>query len=90
MPAVVAFGAGRMETVARAFQARYPAARLVLIADKGKEEHCARIARDIECAWVEMPAGSPPNFDANDLHQRAGVLAVRQLLMRVRLQRKVA
>ena len=27
--------------------------------------------------------------DANDLHQRAGVLAVRQLLMQVRLQGRV-
>lgn len=80
MPAVVAFGSGRMETVARAFQARYPAARLVLIADAGKEDHCARIARDIECAWVEMPAGSPPNFDANDLHQRDGLDALGELL----------
>ena len=78
--AVVAFGAGRMEQVARAFQARYPAARLVLIADAGKEDHCARIARDIECAWVEMPAGSPPNFDANDMHQRDGLDALAELL----------
>ena len=80
MPAVVAFGSGRMEQVARAFQARYPAARLVLIADAGKEDHCARIARDIECAWIEMPAGSPPNFDANDLHQRDGLDALGELL----------
>jgi len=70
MPAVVAFGAGRMEQIAREFRDRYPAARLMLIADAGKEDHCARIARDIECAWAEMPAGSPPNFDANDLHQQ--------------------
>lgn len=80
MPAVVAFGAGRMEQVARDFTARYPAARLVLVADAGKEIHCARIAKEIGCAWVEMPAGSPPNFDANDLHQSDGIDALAALL----------
>lgn len=78
--AVVAFGSGRMEQVARDFQARYPAARLVLIADAGKEDHCARIARDTECAWVEMPAGSPPNFDANDYAAAHGLDALAELL----------
>lgn len=80
MPAVVAFGSGRMEAVARAFQDRYPAARLVLIADAGKESHCADLAKRLHCAWVEMPAGSPPNFDANDLHQRDGLDALAELL----------
>ncbi|MDI3514021.1 MAG: putative primase/helicase [Rhodocyclaceae bacterium] len=80
MPAVVAFGAGRMEQIARAFQARYPAARLVLIADAGKEEHCAKLAKAMRCAWVEMPAGSPQNFDANDLQQRDGLDALAGLL----------
>lgn len=70
MPAVVSFGAGRMEQVARAFQARYPAAKLVLVADAGKEEHCAKLAKSLRCTWVEMPAGSPQNYDANDLHQQ--------------------
>lgn len=80
MPAVVAFGAGRMEQVARDFAARYPAARLVLVADAGKEQHCADLAKRLHCAWVEMPAGSPSNFDANDLHQRDGLDALAELL----------
>lgn len=80
MPAVVAFGAGRMEQVARDFAARYPAARLVLVADAGKEAHCAKLAKELRCAWVEMPAGSPQNFDANDLHQRDGLDALAGLL----------
>ncbi len=78
--AVVSFGAGRMEKVARDFAARYPAARLVLIADAGKEQQCAAIAKAMHCAWVEMPAGSPPNFDANDLHQRDGLDTLAELL----------
>jgi len=80
IPAVVAFGAGRMEQVARDFAARYPAGRLVLVADAGKEQHCADLAKRLHCAWVEMPAGSPPNFDANDLHQRDGLDALASLL----------
>jgi len=80
MAGVVAFGAGRMEQVARDFAARYPAARLVLVADAGKEQHCADLAKRLRCAWVEIPAGSPPNFDANDLHQRDGLDALAGLL----------
>lgn len=69
-----------MEQVARDFAARYPAARLVLVADAGKEQHCADLAKRLHCAWVEMPAGSPSNFDANDLHQRDGLDALAELL----------
>jgi putative DNA primase/helicase len=43
-PAMVAFGAGRMAGVARALRERYPAARLVLVADAGKADQCAAIA----------------------------------------------
>jgi hypothetical protein len=78
--AVVSFGAGRMEQVAREFRNRYPAAGLVLVADAGKEQHCARIAKETGCAWVEMPEGSPGNFDANDCALRDGLDALASLL----------
>ena len=78
--AVVSFGSGRMQHIAQSFRTRYPAARLVLVADAGKEIHCARIAKEIGCTWVEMPADSPQNFDANDLHQRDGLDALASLL----------
>lgn len=78
--AVVCFGSGRMEAVTRQFRERYPAARPVLVADAGKEQHCARIAKDNGCAWAEMPPDSPQNFDANDLAQRDGLDALRELL----------
>lgn len=78
--AVVSFGAGRMHAVARAFRERYPAARLVLVADAGQEIRCARIAAELECAWVEMPSGSPGNYDADDLRRDAGPEALAALL----------
>ncbi|MER2625056.1 MAG: AAA family ATPase [Accumulibacter sp.] len=79
-PAVVAFGVGRVAGVAKALHEHYPAARLVLVADGGKESQCAAIAKDVHGAWVEMPAGSPPNFDLNDMHQAEGLGAVCALL----------
>lgn len=79
-PAVVSFGAGRMEAVAREFAGRYPAARLVLVADAGKESHCARIAKSCRAAWVEMPEGSPQNFDANDFAMANGRESLAALL----------
>jgi len=79
-PAVVCFGSGRMESASKALAERYPLARRVLVADAGKEQHCARIAKDSAAGWVEMPTGSPANFDANDLHQRDGLDALAVLL----------
>jgi len=79
-PAVVTFGAGRMAAVADALHAQHPAALLVLVADAGKEDQAAAIARKVGGAWVAMPAGSPQNFDLNDLHQRDGLAAVAALL----------
>lgn len=79
-PAAVCFGAGRMEAASKALADRYPLARRVLVADAGKESHCARIAKDTAAAWVEMPEGSPANFDANDMHQRDGLDALAALL----------
>lgn len=78
--AVVSFGSGRMETVGKAFAERYPAARLVLVADAGKEHLCARIAKDLRAAWVEMPPGSPQNYDANDYAADNGPEALAALL----------
>ena len=79
-PAVVAFGVGRMAGVAKALHERYPAIRLVLVADAGKENQCSAIAKNVRGAWVEMPEGNPRNFDLNDYHQVNGLDAVRRLL----------
>lgn len=79
-PAVVCFGVGRMAGIAKALRERHKAAKLVLVADAGKESQMAAIARDIQGAWVEMPAGSPSNYDLNDLHRDQGMKAVKSLL----------
>lgn len=79
-PAVCCFGTGRMASVTKALREHYPAARLVLVADAGKESQCAAIAKGVCGAWVEMPKESPNNFDLNDLHQADGLAAVHGLL----------
>ncbi len=71
--AVVCFGAGNMGKVAAALRERDPAARLVLVADVGKELDADKIARQHGCAVAYMPEGEASNFDANDLAQRDGV-----------------
>jgi len=81
-PAVCCFGVGRMASVTKALRERYPGARLVVVSDSGKENQCAAIAKEVSGAWVEMPAGSPQNFDLNDLHQAEGLKAVAALLER--------
>ncbi len=79
-PAVVCFGIGRMASVTKALRERYKAAKLVLVADAGKESQMAAIARDIQGAWVEMPPGSPSNYDLNDHHKAHGLKATTELL----------
>lgn len=79
-PAVVCFGVGRMAGIAKALRERYKAAKLVLVADAGKESQMAAIARDIQGAWVEMPEGSASNYDLNDYRMANGLKAVGTLL----------
>lgn len=70
--AVVTFGVGRMRAVARELRQRDPAAWLVLVADAGQESRASAVAVEVAGAYVTMPEGSPPNFDACDLAQRDG------------------
>ena len=80
--AVVCFGASRMATVAKVLRTQHPAAALVIVPDRGKEEQAAKIAADVSGQWVAMPADKPSNFDANDLMQEAGTGALAALLKR--------
>jgi hypothetical protein len=82
-PAIVCFGAGNVERIALQLRERHPGARIVIVADAGKERDAERIAKAVGGVWVGMPEGSPPNFDLNDLHQRGGMQAVLELLERV-------
>ena len=82
--AVVCFGWGRVAGVAEALRAKYPAARLVIVPDAGKEAQAAEIARKARGAFCEMPEGSPRNFDLNDLHQGESLQAVASLLQQAK------
>lgn len=77
-PAVVAFGLGRMKATGQALADQ--GARVVLVADVGAEEKTEAAAKEIGCAWVAPPADLGKNGDLNDLHQRAGLQAVAELL----------
>ena len=79
-PAAVAFGAGRMESVARELLERVPGVRVVLVADVGQEAKAEAIAQALGCAWVAPPADLGSNGDINDLHQRDGLQALAELL----------
>jgi len=80
--AVVCFGAGRMATVAKALKAKHPAARLVIVPDKGKEADAEKIAAAVSGQWVAMPADKPGNYDANDYAAEHGSEALAALLER--------
>jgi KaiC/GvpD/RAD55 family RecA-like ATPase len=92
--AVVAFGAGRMATVAQSLRERFPTLPLVVVPDRGKENQAAAIARAVGGAWIELPADTPANYDANDFAAEYGDAVLSQLLahpktppMRYRLMR---
>lgn len=80
LAAAVCFGAGRMAVVARTLRAKYPAASLVIVPDKGKESQAAFIAAEVAGQWIEMPSYKPENYDANDLLQELGAGALTHLL----------
>jgi putative DNA primase/helicase len=81
--AVVTFGAGRMEAVARELRNLHPHARPVLVADVGKREHCRKIAEAVGGGWVCAPDDLGNNGDINDMEKRDGWQAVAQLLAAV-------
>lgn len=80
--AVVCFGAGNMSKVAKVLRDKYPAAHLVIVPDRGKEEQAAKIAADVSGQWVAMPDDKPGNYDANDYLQEHGTDALAALLER--------
>ncbi|MGF6808409.1 putative DNA primase/helicase [Paraburkholderia sp. Clong3] len=91
--AVVTFGSGRIGAIARLLRKRFPAVRIVIVPDRGKETDAKTIAREITGAWAELPADKPANYDANDYESEHGTEALADLLraarttpMRYRLQ----
>lgn len=86
-PVAVAFNAGSLEAVALALRAKYPGARLILAADDDhrtegnpgmdKATEAARAAGAV-LAVPRFPADRPEKAtDFNDMHQLAGLEAVR-------------
>ena len=80
--AVVCFGAGRMATVAEALRATVPAAKLVLVPDRSKENQAEQIAAAINGEWCELPKDKPDNYDVNDYGLEYGCDALADLLSR--------
>lgn len=78
--AVVCFGAGNIERVAKALRQQDSTARLVLCPDSGQEAKAQSIAAAVGCAVAVMPEDWPDNSDLNDLGQRDGFDAVALLL----------
>ncbi|KVD37563.1 helicase [Burkholderia ubonensis] len=79
--AAVTFGSGRTRSIAKVLHKRFPAARIVIVPDRGKEADAEDVAREIIGAWVELPAGKPENYDANDYEAEHGVAALADLLL---------
>ena len=82
--AIVTFGASRTKTVVEAVRADYPAARLVIVPDRGKENQAEAIAAAINCEWCELPPDKPGNYDANDYALEFGPDALADLLQRTK------
>lgn len=76
----VSFGSGRMRAVAKLLRARYQAARIVIVPDRGKEKDAESIAREIAGVWVELPTDKPANYDANDFEAEHGTDALAETL----------
>jgi putative DNA primase/helicase len=78
--AVVTFGAGRTEAVAKALRQKWPHATLVLVPDRGKESQAQSIAKLVCGSYVELPTDKTENYDANDFAAEYGSDRLAQLL----------
>ena len=83
-PAVVCFGAGRMATVANLLRTQHPAARIIVVPDRAKENQAEAIAATVNCEWCEMPSDKPDNYDANDYALEFGPDELADLLQRTK------
>jgi putative DNA primase/helicase len=83
--AVCCFGVGRMKSVAATLRAKYPAAALVIVSDKGMEADAGKIAAAVAGHWVEMPDDKPKNYDCNDYLKDNDPAALLALLKRVKV-----
>lgn len=79
-PAVVSFGASRTRAVAEALKQAHPGLPLVLVPDAGQERQAHAVADELDCSVVEMPEGSPRNYDTSDFLQEHGADALAVLL----------
>lgn len=90
--AIVTFGKGNLDTVAKALRQRHPNLRITIAPDVGAEETAERICSEIGApsGWCPMPEGWPANSDLNDLAAgEDGHDLVRRVLEDVRQPRSV-
>ncbi|MFZ4539367.1 AAA family ATPase [Propionivibrio sp.] len=80
--AVVCFGWGNIDKVAKQLRQSDASARLVLCPDVGKETAADKIAAEVGAGVAKMPDGWKDNSDLNDLFQspNGGFDAVQQVL----------
>lgn len=78
--AVTTFSAGRFGTVATALRTACPDAKLVLVPDKGAEGTAHKVAAEVGGYLVEMPEDAPSNYDAWDVEDKGGRIALQTLL----------
>lgn len=78
--AVVCFGSGRMRTVATKLRELDLPARIVIVADVGKESDAEKIAAEVGAVVVKLPDGWPKNSDVSDLAIRDGCGALAALV----------
>ena len=82
--AIVCFGAGRFNRVAELIREQQPTINMVLVPDAGKELQAIEIANSLACGFVELPDNSPKNYDVNDYLLEHGVIALAEILSRVK------
>lgn len=82
--AIVCFGAGRINRVTEIIRAEMPIIKMVLVPDAGKEIQAIEIATSLSCGYIELPEGSPKNYDVSDYLIEHGASALADLLRHVK------
>ncbi|APA84338.1 PriCT-2 domain-containing protein [Paraburkholderia sprentiae WSM5005] len=73
-------GVMRFRTVAEALRAKYPALRLVMVADRGVEASVMKMAAQCGCEVALLPGSMPDRSDAWDYREQHGAGALRAVL----------
>lgn len=67
------FGSGRLEKISKIIRQKFPNSTIIICSDKGMEDKCRKIGKDVKGHILTLPGELKDNFDINDYEKEFGI-----------------